>query len=195
MAAPEADGSFTSAPPRARCLPKRVLDNAGLVPASKRAKSVQLVSELTTFSNWVSCDKCNKWRRVAQAPATDKCYCSDNLDAEHKACSVPQEISDAAIDIELNQLQAAALGAVGTGAVSKAAPRQQRRQCQHGRRRNTCKECGGSGICQHGQRRSGCKECGGASICQHGRQRSGCKECGGSSICQHGRRRNRCKEC
>ena len=31
-----------------------------------------------------------------------------DLDAEHRACSVPQEMSDAAIDIELDQIQAAA---------------------------------------------------------------------------------------
>ena len=49
--------------------------------------------------------------------------------------------------------------------------------------------------CQHGKRRNQCKECGGASICVHGRQRNRCKECGGSSICEHGRRRSRCKEC
>ena len=50
-----------------------------------------------------------KWRRVAKAPTVEKWYCSDNLDAEHRVCSVPQEISDAAIDRELSQIQAAAL--------------------------------------------------------------------------------------
>ena len=90
---------------RARCRPKRFLD--GAVTASKRAKSVQIVSELPAFSNWVSCDNCDKWRRVAQEPTAEKWYCSDNLDAAHSACSVPQEMSDAAIDIELNQLKAA----------------------------------------------------------------------------------------
>ena len=69
---------------------------------------VELVCELPAFNNWVSCDKCDKWRRVAQEPTAAKWYCSDNLDAEHSACSVPQEMSDAAIDIELNQIQAAA---------------------------------------------------------------------------------------
>ena len=34
-------------------------------------------------------------------------------------------------------------------------------QCEHGRQRSQCKDCGGSGICQHGRRRSRCKECGG----------------------------------
>ena len=67
--------------------------------------------------------------------------------------------------------------------------------CEHGRRRSSCKECGGSEICEHGRRRSRCKECGGSEICEHGRQRSECKDCGGSQICEHGRRRSQCKEC
>ena len=67
--------------------------------------------------------------------------------------------------------------------------------CEHGRRRNRCKECGGSQICEHGRQRSKCKECGGSSICEHGRRRNICKECGGSQICEHGRQRDKCKEC
>jgi len=31
-------------------------------------------------------------------------------------------------------------------------------------------------MCEHGRRRSTCKECGGASICEHGRHRRQCKE-------------------
>ena len=38
-------------------------------------------------------------------------------------------------------------------------------------------------LCEHQRRKNTCKECGGASICPHQRQRSSCKECGGSSIC------------
>ena len=38
--------------------------------------------------------------------------------------------------------------------------------------------------CEHGRRRNDCKECGGASICEHGRLRNQCKECGGSGICR-----------
>ena len=67
--------------------------------------------------------------------------------------------------------------------------------CSHGRRRSTCKECGGASICEHGRVRSQCKECAGSQICVHGRRRSQCKECGGSGICEHGRQRYRCKEC
>ena len=43
-------------------------------------------------------------------------YCNDNLDAEHSACSVAQEMSDAKNDIELNQIQVAALHAMTVGA-------------------------------------------------------------------------------
>ena len=55
-----------------------------------------------------------------------------------------------------------------------------RTQCEHGRQRSKCKECGGGSICEHGRLRSKCKDCGGGSICEHGRRRSECKECGGS---------------
>ena len=67
--------------------------------------------------------------------------------------------------------------------------------CEHGRRKYRCKECGGSSICQHGRIKSRCKECGGSQICEHGREKSHCKECGGSQICEHGREKSKCKEC
>jgi hypothetical protein len=69
------------------------------------------------------------------------------------------------------------------------------KKCEHGKRKERCRICGGSSFCEHGRQRSRCKECGGASICEHGRVRSQCKECGGASICEHGRVRSRCKEC
>lgn len=74
-------------------------------------------------------------------------------------------------------------------------PSKGRKKCEHGRRRNSCKECGGSQICVHRRVRSKCKGCDGASICQHGRQKVLCKECGGSQICGHRRRRSQCREC
>ena len=70
-----------------------------------------------------------------------------------------------------------------------------RKKCEHGRRKSTCKECGGASICEHGRQKSRCKECGGASICEHGRNKSQCKECGGSQICEHNRNKSICKEC
>ena len=77
--------------------------------------------------------------------------------------------------------------------VAKA--QREKSKCEHGRRRSSCKECGGGSICEHGRRRSTCKDCGGGSVCEHKRQRSTCKDCGGSSICEHKRERSKCKEC
>ena len=73
--------------------------------------------------------------------------------------------------------------------------KRERVKCDHGRRLNECKECGGSGICEHGRLRYSCKDCGGSGRCEHGRVRSGCKDCGGGSRCEHGRLRTQCKDC
>ena len=70
-----------------------------------------------------------------------------------------------------------------------------RKNCEHNRRKNECKDCGGSSICEHGRRRSQCKECGGGSICEHNKQRTRCKECGGIGICEHNRHKSICREC
>lgn len=67
--------------------------------------------------------------------------------------------------------------------------------CQHGKRRNECKDCKGSSICVHGRRRIRCPQCLGSCICNHGRIRSQCHLCGGSSICFHGKRKSYCKQC
>ena len=53
----------------------------------------------------------------------------------------------------------------------------QKLRCEHGRRKESCKECGGSQICEHGRVRATCKECGGGSICEHGRLRRQCMSC------------------
>jgi len=67
--------------------------------------------------------------------------------------------------------------------------------CEHGRQKSQCKECGGRGICQHGRIRATCKPCGGSQVCQHGRQKPQCKPCGGKRICQHQRQKDGCKQC
>jgi len=67
--------------------------------------------------------------------------------------------------------------------------------CIHDKIRNRCKDCGGSQICIHGKRKSACKDCGGGSICVHNKIRSTCKDCGGSQICVHDRVRSTCKDC
>ena len=68
-------------------------------------------------------------------------------------------------------------------------------QCEHGRRRSTCRKCGGSDICEHDRVRYTCNECGGSGVCEHGRRRATCKLCGGNGVCKHGRQRNQCKQC
>ena len=67
--------------------------------------------------------------------------------------------------------------------------------CEHGDRRERCKECGGSSICEHGRIKDICKECGGSSICEHGKERRLCRECEGTGICEHKIRRSICKTC
>ena len=52
---------------------------------------------------------------------------------------------------------------------------------------NMCMWKNGIICCEHGRRKSSCKECGGSAICEHGRLKRQCKECGGSGICEHGR--------
>ena len=52
------------------------------------------------------------------------------------------------------------------------------KKCEHGRRRGSCKDCGGGSFCEHGRRRSTCKDCGGGGICEHERHRGYRKECG-----------------
>ena len=68
-------------------------------------------------------------------------------------------------------------------------------KCEHNRRRDKCKDCGGSQICEHNRQKSLCKDCGGSAICEHNRQKSLCKDCGGSAICEHNRQKSRCKDC
>eukprot|EP00732_Lithocolla_globosa_P003765 Lithocolla_globosa_v1_NODE_3157_length_1747_cov_96.966312.p1 type:complete len:326 gc:universal NODE_3157_length_1747_cov_96.966312:1209-232(-) len=69
------------------------------------------------------------------------------------------------------------------------------RQCKHGKRKSTCKQCGGSSICPHNRIKSKCKDCKGGSICLHNREKSTCRQCGGSSICPHDRIKSQCKQC
>ena len=66
---------------------------------------------------------------------------------------------------------------------------------EHNKRRNTCKECGGSSICVHNRVRCECKQCGGSQICEHNKRRSQCKECNGNQLCEHNKQRSKCKEC
>jgi len=56
---------------------------------------------------------------------------------------------------------------------------------------------GGQGAleCEHGRTKYVCRDCGGSSICEHSRERSTCKDCDGSAICEHQRVKRKCKDC
>ena len=74
---------------------------AHLIDAERAGVKSRVMKEAANIkapalNNWVMCDNCEKWRRVAQQPTTDKWYCSDNLDTEYRSCSVPQESPEAA---------------------------------------------------------------------------------------------------
>jgi DNA-directed RNA polymerase subunit RPC12/RpoP len=59
---------------------------------------------------------------------------------------------------------------------------QKRKMCEHGRRKDRCKECGGVGICEHDRQKYRCVDCGGKGICEHNKRKERCKECGGNEI-------------
>jgi len=67
--------------------------------------------------------------------------------------------------------------------------------CKHGRRKDRCKECDGSGLCEHKKQRTRCRLCNGSGICEHNRLKYQCKECCGAGICEHGKRKSHCKKC
>ena len=84
------------------------------------------------------------------------------------------------IDIENVVADAEVADEVNDASLTKKGTKRKRAHvgpCEHGVKTLNCKVCS---ACSHGRRRSTCKECGGASICEHGRVRSQCKECGGS---------------
>ena len=70
-----------------------------------------------------------------------------------------------------------------------------RLRCQHNRRRERCKECGGSQVCIHNKNRYTCLDCGKKQICKHKKRKIYCVLCDGSHICQHNRRRYECRFC
>jgi hypothetical protein len=67
--------------------------------------------------------------------------------------------------------------------------------CLHNKRKEICKECGGSQICEHNKIKSQCRDCNGGSFCIHDKRKTTCRECKGGSICEHNRRKLECKEC
>jgi hypothetical protein len=69
------------------------------------------------------------------------------------------------------------------------------KMCEHNKRKDKCKECGGNSICIHNRQKSTCRECGGGSICIHDKFKSRCRECGGGCFCIHDKEKSRCREC
>ena len=74
-------------------------------------------------------------------------------------------------------------------------PKTQKNNCEHGKRKSRCLDCGGSEMCNHNKRRSRCVECKGSEICEHKKIRITCVDCGGSQICEHKAVRSRCIKC
>ena len=49
-------------------------------------------------------------------------------------------------------------------------------ECENGRVKYYCKECGCSQFCEH-NRKKNCKDCKGSQICEHNKHKSACKKC------------------
>jgi hypothetical protein len=88
-----------------------------------------------------------------------------------------------------------------TGKSDKTGARKPKFCAEHGRRRNTCVPCGGSGICEHKRRKWVCSLCNGRPVPQHfckcgsGARAAYCRGCRGSGICPCDRRREECPTC
>lgn len=48
--------------------------------------------------------------------------------------------------------------------------------CEHNRRKETCRECGGRQVCTHGKIKTQCKGCG-TALCPHERWKTNCALC------------------
>ena len=67
--------------------------------------------------------------------------------------------------------------------------------CEHGKKKSICRECGGSSFCEHNKRKAHCLDCGGSALCKHNKLKSRCRECGGSAFCKHNKLKTHCREC
>ena len=70
-----------------------------------------------------------------------------------------------------------------------------RKPCEHGKRKERCRECGGSSFCGHGKRKERCRECDGSEYCEHEILRFGCKLCSPTAYCDHERIKATCRDC
>jgi hypothetical protein len=86
----------------------------------------------------------------------------------------------------------------------------ERNKCEHGKKKNICRDCGGVSFCIHNKRKTTCAICGGGSLCEHKRPKHQCGQCGtglcehgrlgtcrdcGHKYCTHERQQNKCREC
>lgn len=67
--------------------------------------------------------------------------------------------------------------------------------CEHNKRKYSCRECNGSAFCVHSIFKTTCKDCHGSQICKHNKQKSTCRDCDGSAFCKHGKYKQSCSEC
>lgn len=72
---------------------------------------------------------------------------------------------------------------MGSRPVAKKGLRLQR-VCPHGRVKNDCRLCEGSGFCPHHVQRKTCWVCRGTQVCKHIKNKAYCAECGGRLLCQ-----------
>ncbi|XP_071692179.1 histone-lysine N-methyltransferase ASHH2-like [Rutidosis leptorrhynchoides] len=84
------------------------LCNSSTVPVTNDGASRQG----TPQSAWVCCDDCHKWRRISAILADSinltgsRWICKDNMDKAFGDCSIPQEMSNADINLELELSEA-----------------------------------------------------------------------------------------
>ena len=120
-----------------------------------------------------------KQPRFAPMAFAQQCMVNSELSRRDRQADMmhKRELKETELKLEEAKLEAKKRVEITRKEESKAARSSKQDKCEHGRRHNRCKECGGSGICQHGRQRKQCKECGGSSICEHGNRRSECKVC------------------
>ena len=69
--------------------------------------------------------------------------------------------------------------------------------CPCGKKKETCRPCGGALFCkEHNRNRYTCRPCGGSAFCkEHDKRKEVCLECHGSQICEHKNVRCKCIYC
>lgn len=51
------------------------------------------------------------------------------------------------------------------------------KKCEHGKKKQSCRDCNGSAFCVHNKIKSQCRDCKGSSFCEHNKQKHICREC------------------